>query len=74
MKTTLTFLLAIVAAALLSIVGPELDAQTLATNDAVTQLGQRERAEIAARHICGPNAAFELIGNDLQCFTTRSEK
>lgn len=68
MKTTLTFMLAIIAAALLSFVGPELDAQSAAANTAVNDAGQRERALIAAKEICGPNSAFELEGNTLQCF------
>ncbi len=57
---------------LLAAFGPWLDAtgKTVLTVDAATA-----RFERGAQAICGPNAAWERVGDDsIQCFTHRGHK
>ena len=64
-------------AGLLAIVGPAIDDHSgeMAQADAAIDQIKRERREVmAARHICGENAGYQVNGNTLQCFTHRGAK
>lgn len=45
-----------------------------AAADAIKQLNREQRLSKAGKAICGENAAWQVEGNTLQCFTHRGKK
>ncbi len=60
------------------VLGPSLEdhrGESAAARQAIRELAQQERFAKAAQAMCGPNAAYEDLGNgEVQCFTHRGKK
>ena len=57
--------------------GPGIDdnsAEATEADRAIAQLSRERKEAMAARAICGDNAAYQFNGNTLQCFTHRGAK
>lgn len=77
MNRAITPLLLVFMAVILAVVGPSIDDRSgefAAADDAIAQIKRENHIAAAGKKVCGENAAWQIEGNTIQCFTHRGKK